>query len=154
MALRTDVEEIVVLEEERRPDGTLRLVNLWRGSANKATKVVQKFLSPELLSWKDHAVWHEDPRHAQWRLEPKIGGSLFECSGKTSVLEVAPGRCQIKVEGDLRVYPERLPGVPRLLAGRLRSSIESFVVDMLVPNMQTLARGVQAYFDDLKAGTS
>ena len=27
-----DVEEIVVLEEERRPDGTLRLVNLWRGS--------------------------------------------------------------------------------------------------------------------------
>ena len=148
-----DVEEIVVVEKEARDDGTLRIVNMWRGSSGKAPKVVQKFLSPDLLSWKDHAIWHSDvPRHAEWRLEPKVGGKLFECDGKTYVEEVGPGKTQIKVMGDLRVYPERLPGVPRLLAGRVRSHIESFVVDMLVPNMQTLARGVQAYFDDKQSG--
>ena len=30
----------------------------------------EKFLSPDLLSWKDHALWHsEPPLRAEWRLE-------------------------------------------------------------------------------------
>ncbi|MBL4844364.1 MAG: hypothetical protein JKY65_02455 [Planctomycetes bacterium] len=146
-----DVQEIVVTA--RREEGTsVHITNLWRGSSAKAPKVVQKFLSPDLLSWKDHATWHEgEIRYATWRLEPKMGGRLFECSGKTSILEINEGSCQIQIQGELRIYPERLPGVPRILAARLRGKIESFVVKMLVPNLQTMARGVQAYFDDVKA---
>jgi hypothetical protein len=63
-----------------------------------------------------------------------------------------PGGVQVKIDGDLNIYPERVPGVPRLLAGKLRSKIEAWVVDMIVPNLQTMARGVQAYFDDLASG--
>jgi len=145
-----DVQEIVVTQ--RREEGTsVHITNLWKGSADKAPKLVQKFLSPELLSWKDHATWHQgEVCYATWRLEPKVGGRLFECSGKTSIRETTPGACEIQIQGDLRIYPERLPGVPRLLAGKLRGKVESFVVNMLVPNMQTMARGVQNYFDDLE----
>ena len=143
-----DVEEIVVTER-REEAGVVHITNLWKGSANKAPALVQKFLSPDLLSWRDHATWHDgEERYASWRLDPKVGGRLFECSGKTTISAAGPGKCRIKIQGDLRVYPERLPGVPRLLAGKLRGKIEAFVIEMLVPNMQTMARGVQAYLDD------
>lgn len=143
-----DVEEIRVLERKDEPGG-LRLVNQWRASMDQAPSVVRKFLTPDVVSWKDHAFWPKDARRAEWWLEPRVGGKLFECTGTTTVL---PGptdaTCRIHVKGKLGIYPERLPGVPRLLAGAIRSKIESFVVSMIVPNMQTLARGVQGYFDD------
>ena len=148
-----DVQEIVVLEREDQAGGSVRIVNLWRGSGSQVPALVQKFMKAEWLSWKDHAVWHtEGTRRAEWRLEPNVGGKLFECTGQTSVLEDGPGRTRIKIQGDLRVYPERFPGVPRLLAGKVRGSIESFVVGLLTPNMKTMARGVQRFFDDQKRG--
>ena len=148
-----DVEEIIVLERKDQDGGKVNIINLWRGSNAKAPAVVQKFLSPDLLSWKDHAVWHtEPPLRAEWRLEPKIGGSLFECDGVTTMLENGEGACKIQVKGDLRIYPERMPGVPKFLAGRLKSKIEAFVVRLLVPNLQTMALGVQAYFEDKASG--
>jgi hypothetical protein len=149
----SDVEAIEVLECKDLGDGKLNIINLWKGSSAKAPRMIQKFLTPDLISWKDHAVWHsEGTRHAEWRLEPKHGGSLFECTGTTRIEEKSPGVCQIRIDGDLRVYPERLPGVPRILAGKLRTRIESFVVAMVVPNLQTMATGVQAYFDDKASG--
>ena len=145
-----DVEEIVVLEHRDEPDAE-HYDNLWRASADSAPVVVRKFLSPDLLSWRDIARWPKGATHAEWRLQPKVGSSLFECTGKTSVTPTASG-CRIQIEGDLNIYPERVPGVPRLLAGKLRSKIEGWVVDMIVPNLQTMSRGVQAYFDDLESG--
>jgi hypothetical protein len=143
-----DVDAIIVLESKQE-EGGLRILNEWRGSAAAAPAVVRKFLKPETLSWKDHAFWPEGGYRAEWRLEPKVGGSLFDCSGTTSVLAGdTPGACKIRIQGNLNVYPERLPGVPRLLAGRMRGKIESFVVGMILPNMQTMSRGVQGYFDD------
>lgn len=148
-----DVEEITVLERRENADGSVFILNRWRGSQDKVPRVAQKFLKPQTLTWKDHATWYEQgPPRAQWRLEPTIGASLFECTGTTSVLEAGEGRCKIQIEGDLRVYPEKLPGVPKLLAGSLRGTIEQFVVNMIVPNLQGMARGVQGYFDDKKAG--
>lgn len=150
----SDVEEIKVLERKDEPGG-IRIVNVWRGSTSKAPGIVQKFISPELVTWTDHAFWPKDRKLAEWRLEPRVGGRLFECKGTTAVIPgTAPGRCKIQIKGDLNIYPERLPGVPRLLAGTVRSKIEEFVVGMIVPNLQTMARGVQGYFDDKKGKTA
>lgn len=91
------------------------------------------------------------PPRAEWRLEPTIGGRLFECTGTTSMLAAGDDRCRIKIEGEINVYPDRLPGVPRLLASRIRGPVEQFIVNMIVPNLQSMARGVQAYFDAQKA---
>lgn len=143
-----DVEEIRVVERKEEPGG-LRLTNLWRGSVNAAPAVVQKFVTPDLVSWTDFAFWPAGAARAEWRLEPRVGGELFECTGTTSVLPGArEGTARLQIRGALHVHPERVPGVPRLLAGTLRPRIESFIVGMIVPNLQALARGVQGYFDD------
>lgn len=143
-----DVEEIRVLERKDEPGG-VRLTNLWRASTRAAPAVVQKFVTPDLVTWNDHAFWPSGANRAEWRLEPRVGGRLFECTGTTSVVPGArEGTSRLEVKGRLSVYPERVPGVPRLLAGTLRPKVESFIVSMIVPNLQTLARGVQGYFDD------
>ncbi len=64
------------------------------------------------------------------------------------------GTCRIHIEGRLAIHPERVPGVPRLLASAVRGKIETFIVSMIVPNLQTLARGVQGYFDERKGPAS
>lgn len=144
----SDVEEIKVLERKEEEHG-LRLTNLWRGSVSAAPRVVQGLITPDLVTWTDHAFWPKDRKVAEWRLEPRVGGKLFDCSGTTSVIPgLREGTCRLQIRGRLNVYPERLPGVPRLLAGTLRGKIEGFIVGMIVPNLQTLARGVQGYFDD------
>lgn len=151
-----DVDSIVVEKCETRDDGTMEIVNVWRGSDAKVPSMVKKFLKPDTISWTDYAIWTDDendrPRRANWRLEPRIGASLFTCTGTTSVIPDGEHGCKIKIEGDLQVYPERLPGVPKLIAGRVRGKIEAFVVSLLIPNMQTMARGVQNYFDDKDSG--
>jgi hypothetical protein len=143
-----DVEEIRVVE--RKDEGTgLRIVNVWRGSMSAAPSVVQKFITPDLVTWTDHAFWPHDKKQAEWRLEPRVGGKLFECTGTTSLVPgLAEGTCRIQIRSRLNVYPERLPGVPRLLAGTVRGRIEGFIVDLIRPNLQTLSRGVRGYFDD------
>jgi hypothetical protein len=143
-----DVEEIKILELKDEPGGK-RITNLWRGSVSAAPSVVQKFITPDLVTWTDYAFWPNDAMRAEWRLEPRIGGKLFECTGTTTITPgSAPGTSRIQIKGSLHIYPERLPGVPRFVAGTIRSKIEGFIVDMIVPNLQTLARGVQGYVDD------
>lgn len=142
-----DVEEIRVLERKEEPGG-VRITNLWRGSASAAPSIVQKFVTPDMVTWTDYAFWRHERQQAEWKLEPRVGGRLFECTGTTTVLAGArDGACRIQIRGRISVYPERLPGVPRLLAGTVRGKIEEFVVGMIVPNLKSLSVGVQGYFD-------
>ena len=142
-----DVEEIKVLERKDEPAG-VRITNLWKGSANAAPAIVRKFVTKDMVTWTDYAFWRNDRQQAEWRLEPRVGGRLFECTGTTTVLPgTREGTSKIQIRGKLSVYPERLPGVPRLLAGTIRGKIEEFVVGMIVPNLKSLGTGVQGYFD-------
>lgn len=146
-----DVDVIEVLERRDEP-GKVVIVNLWRGSQDRVPGAIKKFISRDTLSWKDHAVWDSEGRHADWRLEPHVGKGLFECSGRTTVLPGADDRsCRIQIQGELRVYPDRLPGVPGFLGRSIGGTVEKFVVDMLVPNMRKMASGVQRYFDERPA---
>src|SRR5437773_1440734 len=66
-----NIREIKVLEREEKPggqEGHLRLLNLWRASAD-IPKVAQAVLKPEALAWKDHAHWNENDWTCEWRVE-------------------------------------------------------------------------------------
>ena len=47
----------------------------------------------------------------------------------------------------LIVYPERVPGVPRLLAKRLSPAVESFLIELVTPNLKYMPHAVQALLD-------
>ena len=138
-----DVDRIEVLERRDEP-GTVHIVNLWQGSTARIPGPARPFLNAELLSWKDHATWTTDNRQARWRLEPRLGGGYFSCTGTTTVM-VAGELARLQLEVDLDVYPERVPGVPRLLAGRMRGMVEDTIAGQIRPNLENLAGSIRAW---------
>jgi hypothetical protein len=43
------------------------------------------------------------------------------------------------------VDAKNLPGVPRLLAGKIVGEVEKFVVKMITPNLTSVNRGIESY---------
>jgi hypothetical protein len=139
-----EVESITVTK--RVDDGeTVRIVNLWQGSMDKVPKPIQRFVKPELASWNDHAVWTTPDRTARWHLEPRVGAKVFECSGTTKIQELDEARCRLVMDIDLEVYPERIPGVPKILGRRFRGRIEQTIAGMLTPNIRNLATSIRQW---------
>ncbi|RME21786.1 MAG: hypothetical protein D6806_14075, partial [Deltaproteobacteria bacterium] len=73
---------------------------------------------------------------------------LFDCGGENRMSATRDGHTLLRIRGKLDVYPERIPGVPRIVARRLKPSIEKFIIDMVGPNLQNLAAGLQRLLDE------
>ena len=52
------------------------------------------------------------------------------------------------LEGDLKIDLKKIPGVPRLLAGRMGPQVEKFIVSLISPNLQKVNDSLQRYLDD------
>lgn len=144
------VEGIETLSREELSDAQLKIVRRWSGSADKAPSAIRPFLSPEVMSWTDTAVWTPAEYKVDWTLTTSMG-ELYKCSG-SNYFEPHPDdpekATRMRVTGSLQVFPERLPGVPRFLGKRLAPQVEKFVVNLITPNLTDVAIGLQGYLDD------
>jgi len=102
-------------------------------------------VSAELLSWRDNATWTTATRLATWRLESRVGAQIFTCSGTTQVLPEGEEQSRLHLEVDLEVYPDRVPGVPKLIARRIRGVVEQTIANQVRPNLENLAGSIRAY---------
>ncbi len=138
-----DIETIEVVE--RRDEGeVVHIVNRWKGDLSKVPGAARKFIKPELLTWKDTARWTTADRLASWKLEPSIGGRVFECVGTTQLLpDGETSRLEMKIE--LNIYPENVPGLPRFLAKTVRKQIEGVIAKQITPNLRNLAESIRRY---------
>jgi len=138
-----DTESIEELSREGEGD-EVKVVKLWRASTENVPKALRSFIKPELMSWRDHASWSTSERRGTWELEPMAGGQLFDCSGVTSI-KAHPQGALLEITVNLDIYPERLPGVPKLLAKTIRGQVEKFIGQILSDNMRQLAQSVTRY---------
>lgn len=139
-----DISRIEVTD--RREDGEIvHLVNHWYGDLSKVPGPVRRFASQDLFSWKDHAAWTTSTRSARWRLEPRVGAQAFECSGTTALVAVDGDSARLTMDIDLQIHPERVPGVPKLLARKFRGQIESAIERQITPNMKNMAVSIRRY---------
>ena len=100
-----------------------------------------------MTTWLDHALWNDANQTVTWRFETNHFETLYECSGINYFEEAADNQSVIRLTGDLRVYPERVPGVPRLLAKRLAPKVEEFLIGMVTPNLAQMPRAIQSFLD-------
>jgi hypothetical protein len=144
-----NVERIDTLEVQRRRNGRIRIVRRWQGVADSIPRALQPFVSDEWLAWIDTALWVPAEYKVEWTLSTKLG-QLYECAG-TNYFEPHPKApatsTRIRVTGELKVYPDRLPGVPRFLGARLAPTLEGFVIALVTPNLTEVAKGLQGYLD-------
>lgn len=143
------IASIQTLQRNEIAPGQLYLVNQWEAERRAAPTVARPFLSSDLLRWKDHATWDEKRRVVAWRFEPDRFGGVFTCAGENRYTNddrgAGRGATRLEISGRLEIHPERVPGVPRILARRIGPAIERFLLDRVQDNLEALIRGVRQY---------
>lgn len=147
-----NVEKIEMQERQDLPEGRIRIVSHWHATQKSIPAPMRPFFSTELISWIDDALWTPAEHKVDWTMSTRFS-KFFEANG-TNYYEPTDGGAatDITINGNLTVYPERLPGMPTFLAERLKPQVEKFVVELIAPNLTDVAIGLQEYLDK-KAGS-
>jgi hypothetical protein len=138
-----DTESINVVSREDS-EGEARITNLWQASMNKIPSALRSFVKPEMLSWNDHAVWTSADHTGRWTLEALGSDKLFSCEGETAVIKEG-GQTMLKITLNFEVYPEKVPGIPKLFAKKIGKQVEKLIGEILSTNMRQMAQSMASY---------
>jgi uncharacterized protein YndB with AHSA1/START domain len=136
-----NIASIEVLSREELPDGTVRLVNEWRGSGADLPKVARAFVAPEKLRWTDHASWHPADLSVDWRSDVHAFPGAVQSSGKNRFVATGQGT-RLEIRGRLSVDATKIPGVPRLLAATVSAAVEKVLGGQVAANATKQAEGL------------
>lgn len=136
-----NVESIDTQLIEPQPDGSVKTVRHWQGTARSVPAVMRPFVSRRSLGWMDHATWYPNELRCTWRTAPD-GGDLTSCSGTNAFRPAGEGACVIVIEGDFVVHGERLPGLPAFMGRKIAPTIERIVLSFMRPNFTSSAEGL------------
>lgn len=139
-----NIDKIIVQSTERIDDDTLKVVNLWKASDGDIPTLAQGFIKPDMLQWTDYATWHDDKLYCDWEMEVGFLPNAVKCKGKTTYTKKGD-RTEVHILGELVVDAKQIPGVPRLMAGKVGSVVEGFVVKMITPNLKATNRAMEKH---------
>lgn len=141
-----DIRQIDVLD--RREEGTLvSLHNEWVAD-REIPKIARGFIRPEMLRWDDWARWDVSTQICTWKLGIRAFPEGVKCMGSNTFVDLGGGRTKVVLGGDLTVDVKKIPGVPRLLAGRVGPQVERFIVSLITPNLERVNSSLGRFLDD------
>ena len=141
-----DIKAITVESREEVGPGQSKLLNIWEANST-VPKVAQRIITPDMLAWKDHASWNENDWTCDWRIETRMFTDNVDCGGHNEY--VADGdETILKIRGNLDVQLKGIPGVPSFLAGTVKPHVEKFIVDLLTPNLVSIAGGLERFLKE------
>ena len=142
-----DVKNIEVKEREEADESTVKVTNLWEAEPEEIPRLARAFIKPEMLKWTDFATWRQDEWECDWEMEVGFLSDAVTCKGTTRYVEKGEGETEVVITGELEVDAAKIPGVPRLGAGRIGSAVENFVVRLITPNLTNINRGLESYLE-------
>ncbi|HJN73192.1 MAG TPA: hypothetical protein QGF58_04570 [Myxococcota bacterium] len=141
-----DIGQIVVESRSDHPD-KVELHNVWIAE-REVPAYARAFIRPDMLRWDDFATWHETTKKCSWRLRIRAFPDSVRCSGTNTFSELGPNRTRVLLEGDLQIDVKKIPGVPRLVAGRVGPKVEQFIVSLITPNLERVNSSLGRFLDD------
>ena len=144
-----DIKDIEVQDREEVDEDTIKVVNLWKAKEEDVPTMARKFIKPEMLQWTDYATWRKDEWVCDWEMEVGFLKDAITCKGQNRYIE-EDGATKIQIDGDLEVDATQIPGVPRLVASKVGSAVENFVVKLIEPNLTDVNRGLERYLERQK----
>jgi len=147
LPLLPSVESVERERAEAEGAARVHIVQVWQADIRDVPAVARPFVNREYLRWRDVAVWDEPSLTCTWEFHTMHFDRLYECRGVNYFEAVSPDLTRLRLTGSIDVHPERVPGVPRLLARSIRPRIEAFLVGHAEPNLRELPRAVQSYLD-------
>ena len=128
------------------PD-TYDIVNRWYANV-ELPYLVKKFVSEELFSWKDTAVWFDKKKCVQYELESFYANKLFSAQGTNYFLPYGECQTQLKVVCQFQIYPEKVPGIPKVMTRKVVPIIDKLVEKAFAPNMKSLGVAIKKYLKE------
>lgn len=125
----------------------IEVVNHWYAKAEMPS-LLKKFINPDIFSWKDVATWDNQAHKVDYRLESFLANDLFDAKGTNSFRAVSDKQTELTISCEITIYPEKVPGVPKLLARQVTPAIEGLIEKILGPNMTALGKGLNQYFQN------
>ena len=141
-----DIKAITVTSKEEPEPGITKLVNVWEADST-IPKIAQKIITPDMLAWTDYATWTGPAWTCDWRIETRLFTENVDCQGHNEYLEDGDGTL-LKIRGNLDVRLKGIPGVPSFLAGTVKPHVEKFIVDLLKPNLLSIAGGLERFLQE------
>jgi hypothetical protein len=138
-----DIESIVTESREELDGEKTRIVRVWKAQA-EIPKIARSFIKPEMLQWTDYATWNPQDWSCEWEMKVGFMTDAITARGVNRYSE-KNGDTEIVIDGILEVDAKKIPGVPRMLAGKLGKAVEAFVVKMITPNLKDVNRGMEKY---------
>jgi hypothetical protein len=135
-----EVQSVTVQHREELPDGSVRLINLWRGKAN-IPAVLKSVIKPELLAWTDHALWNLATRECTWQIELHLDRERTRCHGTTKFTPAIGGRgTRVTFAGEFAMNAKGMRGVPVMLESAVEAGAEAFITSLIPGNFRKLVQ--------------
>ena len=78
-------------------------------------------------------------------LEPFLAKSLFKATGMNEFSAESDKVTLMKVEFNIELYPENIPGMPKFIASKATPMVEALLKKILYPNISNLSKGLNDY---------
>ena len=140
-----DIARIEVRSRVEGPHGP-KLLNEWFASP-AIPKIAQGIVTDDMKRWLDHAEWHDAEQYVAWTLELPAFGEQVLCTGRNSFYPDGKGT-RVVLTGDLQIKVNRIPGVPRIMLGKIIPKVEEFVVKLITPNLERVNSSLERFIDD------
>ena len=124
-------------------------MNRWYAHA-EIPAAAKKFISPDLMSWQDTATWDGASLKVEYTLQSFVANELFKARGTNTFKATSDGYTDLTVSCEVEIYPEKLPGLPRFIAGAVKGPVEETIKRILTPNLMSFAEGLNGYFKNQK----
>jgi len=140
-----DIKEIVVHSREELEVGP-KIHNEWIIERD-VPRVVQGLITADMLRWNDYAQWNNAAHHVDWELQIPAFPDKVKCWGRNAFFAEGADATRVVLSGELEINLQNVPGVPRILAGRLTPKVEAFIVKLVTPNLEKVNSSLERFLD-------
>jgi hypothetical protein len=130
--------DIKTIEVKSRVDGANgpKVHNVWTAST-EIPAIARRVIKPSMMQWDDHADWNDGQTYVDWRLVIPAFANQVRCSGRNSFSNAGKAT-RVELTGTLDIDIRSIPGVPRLLARKIKPQVEAFIGRLIQPNLETV----------------
>lgn len=137
-----NVTKITVKERRKIEKHKTRVVTVWNGSGHIPV-VVRHIVKPEMISWIEYDIYDEEEMVYTWRCEPFYFKEFFTCEGICKYISEEENKTKVELDGILRVYIPRFPGVPDKVAQKAGEVVEKKIGEYLYPNLDATVQAIK-----------
>lgn len=137
-----DIKTIEVKSIFDRPNGP-KMHNVWTAST-EIPAIARRVIKPSMMQWDDHADWNNAETYVDWRLVIGAFANQVRCSGRNSFYSAGEDT-RVELTGTLDIDILSIPGVPRLLARKIKPQVEQFIMRLIQPNLETVNTSLEKF---------